>query len=1005
MTMKLFPHVLIRISGGPFEQMETLNLGDSAQLADQVYDLGQKLEELKQKISDRLYDVIPQKKDPKIQNLLLDCRRKVFNERDISAGKLDVIIGHLPNSLKKDLIDYLKIKENAGRLWARGEKMFEEEILQRRKNLHALALGDTLQKGLVLSSQSLLKRIPTYVTRESGLNKKDLQTERGLMKYISRMYGKTSPFSTFTNLVMGKPSPAAPAPDAGKPFLWTPNKEKGQVVYHIRLNNFLYSYLKILLCQNPHIYRHFLIRPNPTIKKGDDHYLFLTNNDNIEAFQRIPENPVLEVFQYLTSQETEGISLHRLIQEILENEYIDAPAEELEGYILQLIEYGFLEYNIGVSGIDPDWDIKLGKVLGDINRTQPGIPLLGELLETLENIRTLANRYGQTPCGQRNSILEEAFQQFRAICMKLHEAAGLPEDERKTPEELQQALKEKQKQDEENKEKNKKEDNEPGTAEEEEVFKHRSNTSFHFKPEQMFYEDTTVDVSPHIDESRLQEYIESLHELLRLSRHYEGMSDEREKMRYFFANRCGESASVPLMTFYEEFYREFKKPEAELQKKREAIQRQKQWLAQQENEKNDNDKKEKADAVEELKLTKEEEEKAEFLKVPTIQERQEKNKQWQDRFQAILKEKITPDRDMVSLYPRHVEHAHREMGMSVENAGEYCSYGTFTQFYLEETAGGEEKLMGVLNSSFPGFGKLFSRFLHIFDDSVTGDVREWNRTLQDDTLLVEDTDASYFNANLHPPLLPHEVRIPGGHNTLPSEQQIPITQLEVRLDKTGSRLQLFHVPTEKRAYVIDLGFQGHKGRSQLFQLLEKFSLAQYLFPLPITNTALSAAEPRQAPDENAAGEPRVTESPRVVYDDRIVLRRKSWQVPVEKLPFREPKESSWSYFERVNRWRRDLRMPDEVFVFVVDRMQGQGAAKPKAKQSPTRDDYKPQYICFKNPFLIDLFERLIKRVGYNLRVVEMLPNSRQLLKIGDSRHITEFTVQWYTYPDPADTGK
>jgi lantibiotic biosynthesis protein len=1042
-TMKLFPHVLIRLSGGGFEHMETLNLNRSYQLVNQIRIQEKKLEELKETISMQLYEIISEKEDPKIQNLVLTLRRKVFKGRNITPKDRENVFPHLPGELANVLEEYSILIDKIKQDYSGGEEIFTEEISLVRKNLHALAEEETLQKGLLLSSQSLLKRIPAYTAKEGKLNKKNMQTERGLMKYISRMYGKTSPFSTFTNLVMGKP---VSAEDNGTPFLRLENQTDGDVVYHIRLNNFLYSYLKNILCKNPEIYRHFLIRPNPTLEVGKDYYLFLTNNDNIEAFQRIPANPVLEVFRQLTLQEKEGMAIREVIQTIIENEYIDAPAEDLEAYIVQLVDYGFLEYNIGVSGIDPDWDIKLLDVLEGIVKSDNTVPLLPELIDTLKLIRQLANRYGESPCNERNGILEDAFRQFRAICMKLHEAAGLPEEERKTPEERQKEAREKKKaeeeakkqQDSENQEEseetsgdNKEESPEP----EEEVFKHKSNTQFIFKSEQMFYEDTTVNITPMLDEAKLEEFIGSLHRLLQQMRHYEGYSDEREKMKHFFVDKYGSDGVVDLMTFYEEFYREFKKPEAELQSKRDIL-RNRQRVLQEVKEQKEKDQKEKeqkekeqkeieqkeleqkentdekkAGELERLeqelkKLSDEINEKTPYFAIPSIKEKQDKNKEWNRSLEEAIRESVSPGYDEVAVDFGHVEKAHRSRPVNMGHHDGQCSYGSFIQFYTETQPDGNEKLMGVVNSTFPGFGKLFSRFMHIFDRGKTDDLRHWNDSLSGGALLVEDCDASYFNANLHPPLLPFEIRIPGGHNTLPSENQIPITELKVGMAEAGDRLKLIHGPTGKRAYVLDLGFQGHKGRSQLFQLLEKFSKVQYLFSMPVASAASTAAAPEKKEDahpkseENAEPEaPEVEVTPRVVYEDQIVLKRKSWSVPVELLPFREPNETQWQYYLRVNRWRQELELPEEVFVYVVDRVQrspGQNQ-KARAKQAPTRDDYKPQYISFKSPFLIDLFERIIKRVAYGLKVVEMLPDSNQLLKVGSKKHIAEFTVQWYTY--------
>ena len=212
---------------------------------------------------------------------------------------------------------------------------------------------------------------------------------------------------------------------------------------------------------------------------------------------------------------------------------------------------------------------------------------------------------------------------------------------------------------------------------------------------------------------------------------------------------------------------------------------------------------------------------------------------------------------------------------------------------------------------------------------------------------------------------------------------------------------MIHEPSQKQVCIFDLGFQGHKGRSQLFQLLEQFTRAEILFPMPLVH----AADSLQSPDEKGKEEEKKGRKtrikPRVVYDDRIVLRRKTWHIPREKLPYKTAGESSWDYFLRVDEWRNELQVPDEVFVYVVDRSQtanGKDGNKAKEERNAavSRDDYKPQYISFKNPFLIGLLEKIIKRVPDSLKVVEMLPHSQQLLTIGQDRHITEFTVQWYT---------
>lgn len=992
--MKLFPHSMIRIGGGPFNKLETLNVKESTALIDTIYALKEKLNTLKQTISDELYDLIPKLTDPAAQNILVKTRRDIFNRRNISPEKLKKITPHLPETIITDIETYRQTKEEINRLWNKGETLFTEEVSAARKQFKTMALDHNLRKGLLLGSQSLYKRLPTYIGKESKMKKKDFQTERGLTKYFSRMHGKTSPFSTFTNLAMGAvtPDPPPPLPEHRvSPLLRLKDHKKAEVVYHIRLNNLLYNYLKTLLTKNPNIYRYLLLRPNPTIQKNEDHYLYLTNSNNIEAFQRIPANPALEVFLILSTQQKEGIVYREMVQTIIDNEYIDAPAETLEDFINQLIDYGFLEFDFGVSGIDPDWDKKLVKKLIHLEKE---LPLIRELLETLTNLRNLADQYGESDCQNRTRLIEEAFEQFKTVCMKLHEDAGLPEEERLPQEELKKIREEKQKEAEAAQKDERKEEE---TKEEDQPFKQISSTFFNFTPEKMFYEDTSLDIQPQLDETHILEFTRTLHNLLQKMRHYEGQFDEWKKMLHYFVNKYGENASVDLLTFYEDYYREYKKPEAQ---KEEAQKREAQ----------------KKESPEEKK---EKDDSPELPELPTIQvieERKKKQSQWLEHIKTRLKKSLGEnglDTDKtVNIYLRDLEETEKMIPGEIDHTERDCSYGCFVQFFTERDPDGKETLKGVSNATFPGFGKMFSRFLHIFDDTVTEDMRAWNRSLlTENRIFLEDSDASFFNANLHPPLLPHEIHMPNGQNTLPPEQQIPITELKVKVDDTGGRLQLLHEPTKKRVYVFDLGFQGHKGRSQLFQLLEKFTKAEYLFAQPLVNAVNSLRSPSGRPGgsdtekkEPEKKEPKINVLPRVVYEDRIVLQRKSWFVPEELLPLREPGETDWAWFYRVNEWRKQQGMPDDVFIFVVDRFGGANR-EPKPNKRVSPDDYKPQYISFKNPFLINLLEKAMNRVPGTLKIAEMMPNPSQLPNIGDNRYVMEFVLQWYTQKARDEQGK
>jgi hypothetical protein len=971
--MKLFPRVLARVAGGPFEELEQLNSVESWQIICEMLALKQKIDASKHELSERLHRLVSEKPSHREKRLLINLRREIFNEQSISPARLQQIAPLLPQNVRQQIETFHAIQLRKEELLKQGEEVFVREVKELREKFCQLARNETLLCGLLLSSQSLLKRAEDYFkTDKTELTKSERNSEKSLIKYLSRMYSKTSPFSTFTNLVMGEITENSKQNGAFYEFSLNGNR-RPYVISHIRLNNFLYAYLKALLIKIPDIYRHFVLRPNPTLRESDGQYLYLTNSNNIDAFQRIPANPVLEVFRHLASENREGIAFKNLVATIIANEYIDATAEELTAYINQLLEYGFLEFNFGVSGIDPDWDLKLCQQLKPIAEESQ---LVGELMAVLKNVRQLADNYGMATLLERQQILQEAHQQFREICMQLHEAAGLPAEERKPYEEY---LAEERKKHEEGQNEQRIEDKKEPSSEDEsqekkdEPFKHQSPTVFYFKPEQMFYEDSSLNATLKLDASKMSEVISTLHGLLQELKHFEGWQDERDKMLFYFREKFGEMESVDLLTFYESYYRDVKKPEAkrEEEKRRAAAK------------KRDTDNAANENQIEAQAKTKPPE-------IPAIKIRQEQNQAWLDQFTEIIRNSNGAGQAEVRFTRRQILQTHEKLQRASTNHSA-CSYGVFVQLFLE-SRDGEKRLMGVLNGSTPGFGKMFSRFLHVFDTHVTDELRSWNASNNHPALLVEDCDASYFNANLHPPLLPYEIWMPNGHNSLPPEKQIAVTELKVRLDKTKQVLDLVHTATQKPAHIFDLGFQGYAGRSQLFQLLTKFAGVEYLSVWPLLDTIN-----RKGVGNNQAQQDTILIHPRVVYEGRLILQRRAWLVPKALLPSRRSGESQWEFFVRVNYWRQEHKIPVEVFVTVNPRRRAEKFnIDPEAFKNVARDDYKPQYICFKNPLLVILFEKLLAKVPHHLKIEEMLPNSQQLLLFDQKRYVSEFVIQWYT---------
>jgi hypothetical protein len=172
--------------------------------------------------------------------------------------------------------------------------------------------------------------------------------------------------------------------------------------------------------------------------------------------------------------------------------------------------------------------------------------------------------------------------------------------------------------------------------------------------------------------------------------------------------------------------------------------------------------------------------------------------------------------------------------------------------------------------------------------------------------------------------------------------------------------------------------------------------------------------------------------PRVVLGKNIILSRKRWHIPQVLFPGRRSGEAASRYYERLGGWRRTHGIPSEVFMRIqamppprrniandpspaddqtasvknqqlprkIENHQTQQvpAAKPSPLPTPqkavSRDLYKPQYIDFENPLLVELFGHISSSLErFSVTLEERLPNKDQLIQINNDRYVTEFILQ------------
>lgn len=293
---------------------------------------------------------------------------------------------------------------------------------------------------------------------------------------------------------------------------------------------------------------------------------------------------------------------------------------------------------------------------------------------------------------------------------------------------------------------------------------------------------------------------------------------------------------------------------------------------------------------------------------------------------------------------------------------QYC--GLF-QFFNDK-----DSLNAVVTGLTSGYGKLYGRFLKLFNQEITQKIRKWNA--EENYGLVENVDASIFNANFHPPLIAFEIRSSNSQNNLRRKNQIPINQLEVKWDENLEQPILVHRGNKKRIQVLDFGIEHPENRSPMYQLLNGFSpsFSTYKPFLKLVN-------------DTYKNENEIKYLRRVTIDNHLILQRRSQIAPTTFFPKKEKNETASKFFFKIQKWKKKYSLPQYIFIKPVFQTG-------LSDLDQNRDFYKPQFIDLQSPIAIELLQKILNKSKGKIKIEEMLPNEQGM--VGNS--VAEFGVQW-----------
>ncbi|MFN1215948.1 lantibiotic dehydratase [Chryseobacterium kwangjuense] len=882
MNLNILPYIFTRYAALPVESLQKLTLSNIEDQLNQWATMTEYAQSCNEKLCDQLYTLIQESSDDKERKLLLNLKRSVFNQRQNARDLAEKIPSETFDSIRDLWNEWLsadlKYKEFKQAL----EKNFHEQLFSHRKNIQDLAGEYPFKNGVLLSSKDLYEQLENFRGADvQSLSKDQERMEFSVLRYLTRMAYKTSPFSTFTYLGLTKINSETDLK------IHDPEIPSSK----IRLNNKLLKRIKKLMERHPDLQGLLFVNTNSSILETDDRFSFLMNCANIEVFQEIQASGVNRYIKEFIHDAQENISLISLIE--LLSTQIEADFSELKHYVLKLVDSGFLELTLECSEIDPDWDSHLLSFLAGY---KSGNKAAEQLWQLISNLREAKNIFGTAGIAQREFLLKESSTLFDRTISDLENQAGiikLPKDE------IQNVL-------------------------DYILSKYRNGEGFEklpyipvdYRQEGFIYEDTYTNQINTIDENTLNGLGQLLSDLCNRLSAFDIRAREKNSVKNFFTSIYSKDQQVSLITFYHEYYRHKNKSEPENEQIQENV--------------------------------------------------------WSDLFWKDLQQDEHPHGE-IRIQMKHLN--------GLPSSNQSCPAGSaFLQLFDQSSVTGTK---AVVNGLMQGMGKMSGRFLHLFDPEISKVHREYNRQLFPHHILLELNDDSSFNANIHPPLLDYEVKMPASNTQMKKSQQIPLERISVGYNADQDKIYLIDAALKKEIYAFDLCLETITNRSNLYQLMSLFNPCTYVSYHPLI----------QVIDLNYAKElshEAIRIFPRIIFEEKLILRRKGWLIDLQIIPLQSKEENSSIYFLRFHQWLVKNALPTSVFLYLQSSYIPEDPSQ--AKTAGTRDDYKPQYIDFKQPLLFNLFIKLLTRAGTFIYIEEALPSVDH-----DQERVAEHLIQWYNF--------
>ena len=399
MTSNVFPLILIRAAGLPFQAAEPLR-GDFSSAFNQLIHLQQREKALHESALQALTETLLRLPESPLRTAVYNLRKALFHHRTSGIRLAEQL-------LNGGLLPAQSPLHTALTAWRRAvaeKKLGEHDIREAHDSLASeglLALqnmakqNDTLHRALLFTSHDLLRALPGFTQKpllEWG--KKERAVALSMAEYLSRAVFKTVPLSRLGTVGIWRPGVVPPLAQP-KPIV-TPNVQLLPLLYEV-------------LLREPVFYRSLSVGLNPSFR-ADTGWLYFDGER--ESFQQMEGNQVADWVAEMMLQAGRKMSfpdlLHRLEQAV------EADAESLQNLVFELIDIGILEWHLPERGLSPSWCSSVYQYLGFL----PSATVLTDAAFLLQWLRTAARAMPFQTVETARDTQREALEQVQAFFKK-----------------------------------------------------------------------------------------------------------------------------------------------------------------------------------------------------------------------------------------------------------------------------------------------------------------------------------------------------------------------------------------------------------------------------------------------------------------------------------------------------------------------------------------------------------------------------------------------------------